>query len=472
MRISFFLSVVIFSSIIFINGCNNDKLAEANPYQAEVGEELTGGTAGTFADESVNAFNNQIANLSDEEQTDFVVGNSFNRNNWVTAPASTTARDGLGPMLNAQSCSACHKLDGRGKPPLEGESPVSMVFRLSISGTDEHGFPLPIPNYGDQLQNKAILSAKAEGDVSINYTELPGQYPDGTLYSLRKPAYTFNELNYGDFPADFMFSPRVAPKMTGAGFFDGLDDATILANSDPDDADKDGISGKPNYVWDYFKKQKVLGRIGWKASMASVPNQVAHAFLNDIGITSSVFPNENLWGIQKMSYDTLANGGNPEIDDETLNRVIYYTSALAMPARKSNWKDETVLKGKKIFDQTGCVKCHIPKMQTGVHPLVSQLSSQTIRIYSDLLLHDMGSGLADERPDVEATGREWRTAPLWGLSYIPTVNQHTFLLHDGRARNIEEAILWHGGEAFSIKQKFKELSKSDRESVLQFLETL
>ena len=465
------ISFLIFSISIFNNSCK-PRTTEPSLYQAENGEELTGGIAGTVIDESGNAFNNSIDNLNDSQQTDFVVGNSFNRNNWVTAPASTTARDGLGPLINAQSCSGCHKLDGRGRPPMPGEGINSMVFRLSIEGTDEHGFPKKIPNYGDQLQHKAILGVKTEGNVNITYSELPGAYPDGTTFSLRNPEYTFTDLNYGEFPSGFMFSPRVAPKMTGAGFFDGLEDATIIANADPEDKDEDGISGKPNYVWDYIKKKKVLGRIGWKANIASVPNQVAHAFLNDIGITSSIFPEENLWGIQKMVYDTIPNGGNPEIDDNTLNRVIYYTSALAMPARKSNWKDETMLKGKKLFEQTGCIKCHIPRMQTGTHPLVSQLSNQTVRIYSDLLLHDMGALLADNRPDVDATGREWRTAPLWGLGYIQTVNQHTLLLHDGRARNIEEAILWHGGEAASIKKNFMQLAKIERETMIKFLETL
>ena len=448
---------------LLISGCKKDTVQVLAP---ESDEMYSAGINGTVDDETSNAFGNPIPRLSSDDNDKFVVGNSFNRNSWVTAPASTTGRDGLGPLFNATACASCHILDGRGKPPVGAEDLNSMIFRLSMPGS------LEVPNYGKQLQNHAINGVDAEGTVKITYTEIPGSYPDGTTYSLRKPDYTFIDLKYGDMPAGFLFSPRVAPKMTGAGNFDAVTDATLLSMADPSDANGDGISGHVNYVFDNIKKTTVIGRHGWKSNAASVANQVADAFINDIGITSDVFPDQQLAGTQVGLYNNLPNGGTPEITTDFYNDVVFYTSSLAMPQRRKNFADQDVLAGKKIFINVGCAKCHMPELKTGTHELVPQLSDQTIRPYSDLLLHDMGEGLADNRPDGEATGTEWRTTPLWGMSYYQTVNKHTFLLHDGRARNVEEAILWHGGESTKIIEDFKSLNKTDRDKLLKFLQTL
>ncbi len=448
---------------LFILSCNKKDQEALAP---ENGEEFTAGINGTVPDETSNALGNPVPNLSSDDNDKFIVGNSFNRNAWVTAPSSTTGRDGLGPLFNANACASCHILDGRGKPPEAGEEPVALLFRLSLPGDVE------IPNYGKQLQNHAINGAVAEGSVRVTYTEVPGTYPDGTTYSLRKPNYEFINLKYGDFPAGYMFSPRIAPAMTGSGNFDAVSDETILAKADPSDADGDGISGRVNHVYDHIKNTTVIGRHGWKCNTASIPNQVADAFLNDIGITSRVFPDQQLSGVQKDMYKDLPNGGNPEIENDFFDDVVFYTASLAMPQRRKNFNDQDVLMGKKIFVNIGCAKCHSPEMQTGTNELVPQLSNQKIRPYTDLLLHDMGEGLADNRPDGEASGTEWRTTPLWGMSYYKTVNKHTFLLHDGRARNAEEAILWHGGESEKIVTAFKSLNKADRDKILEFLETL
>lgn len=446
--------------------CSKDPTQE-EPEGYETGEEYSAGINGTTFDASVNAFNNSIPGLSTEENIRFVTGNSFNRSAWVIAPSSTTNRDGLGPVFNALSCSGCHKLDGRGEPPMPGSPTVSMVYRISLPGFGAHGSPLPLENFGDQLNNRSIPNVDNEGDVNISYIEMPGTYPDGTPYSLRKPVYEFQHPEL----SGVLFSPRVAPKMTGAGFFDGLTESAIIANADPNDADKDGISGKANYVWDENSQTTVIGRIGWKSSQPSVRQQVAHAFLNDIGITSSMYPSENLWGTQKDKYGSVVNGGNPEINDSVLNNVVYYTSALAMPARR-NYKDADVLAGKKIFNQLGCIKCHVSSFKLGIHPEVAQINNQVIRPYSDLLLHDMGSGLADNREDFLANGQEWRTSPLWGIGLYKTVNGHQYLLHDGRARGIEEAILWHGGEASNARNTFMTLSKADRDRLITFINSL
>lgn len=448
---------------LLIAGCNKKDLALLT---AESGEELTAGPNGTVFDETSNAFGNPIPRLSSDDNDKFIVGNSFNRNAWVTAPASTTGRDGLGPLFNANACASCHILDGRGKPPAPGEDPTALIFRLSMPGG------LEIPNYGKQLQNHGITGVLPEGSVNTTYTEQPGNYPDGTTYSLRQPNYTFTNLQYGDFPAGFEFSPRIAPAMAGAGNFDAVSDETILSHADPADADGDGISGRVNHVYDAIKKTTVIGRHGWKSNTASVANQVADAFSNDIGITSRVFPDPQLSGVQLSMYKDVPNGGSPEVQDDFLDDVIFYTASLAMPQRRKDYNTQDVLTGKKLFINIGCAKCHSPELQTGTHELVPQLSNQTIRPYTDLLLHDMGEGLADHRSDAEASGSEWRTTPLWGISYYPTVNKHTYLLHDGRARNVEEAILWHGGESEAVITAFKSLNKTDREKILKFLETL
>lgn len=464
---------LILVAITLITSCKtktNDPILTPTTNYIE-GEELSGGAAGTTFDVSVNAFNNAIPGLNFEENTNFVIGNSLNRNNWVTAPASTTGRDGLGPLYNAASCAGCHALDGRGRPPLTpNEGLSSMVIRLSILGIGLQGEPVPVPDYGDQLNTKGIQNVPGEGDVTVNYKAIEEAFPDGEKYNLRSPIYEFINLAYGSFPSGVMFSPRIAPRITGPGILDGISEMDILSYEDPFDANKDGISGKANMVWDEFKKQKVVGRVGWKANQPNVKHQVAHALLGDMGITSSMFSEENLWGMQIGQFINLPTGGKPEISDTSFFQMVYYASALAMPARR-DYKDETVLKGKTLFAKTGCVKCHRAQYITANNKEVPQLSNQTIYPYSDLLLHDMGEELSDNRPDNEATGKEWRTAPLWGLG-LSKVKGEYYLLHDGRARSIQEAILWHYGEALDVKKNYMKLDKTQRAALNKFVESL
>lgn len=439
---------------------------------AEEDEEFSGGKEGTVFDQSANAFGNSLISLNTDEVDRFVIGNSFNRNNWVTAPSSTSARDGLGPFFNATSCSSCHFQDGKGMPvsATDGKITQSLLFRLSVPGLGEHGEPVHDPNYGEQFNPRAIIGVQAEGDVEVSYQELPGSYPDGSSFSLRKPSYIFSNLQYGSLSGT-MVSPRISPHMAGVGLLEAVSEETMLSLSDPNDQNKDGISGKPNYVWDVKKNQKVIGKFGWKANQPTVEQQTGGAFNGDLGVTSALFPTENLTKDQKEKYKNLPNGGSPEIEEKIFQDVVFYIKALAVPARR-DWEDKQVLQGKTLFIKANCSGCHIPKMQTGRSESPGYLSSQTIRAYTDLLLHDMGEGLADNRPDFLATGTEWRTAPLWGLGLVKTVNKHTFFLHDGRARNVEEAILWHGGEAEKSKQEFMKFAKSDREAVLRFIDSL
>lgn len=444
-----------------LGGCRDADL----PLEAEEGEELSGGAATVF-DQSPNAFGLQVPGLVGLQELEFFVGNSFFNQNWVSAPASTTARDGLGPLFNARSCSGCHFKDGRGRPPsFTGELSTGFLVRLAVQGGTS-----PEPIYGGQLQDQAILGVPVEGTVSIVYEEQPGQYPDGEGYSLRKPHYQFTALGYGNLASDLLFSPRVANQMAGLGLLEALDEGDLLALADPADRDGDGISGRPNYVWDAAQGAMRLGRFGWKASQPNLRQQTAGAFLGDMGITSTLFPDENCSAAQ-LDCQAAPNGGNPEITDDDLRKVVLYVQSLAVPARR-NWADQEVLLGKQRFEEIGCVACHVPKFTTGTGGDLPALSGQVIRPYTDLLLHDMGDGLADGRPDHEATGKEWRTPPLWGVGLIEVVNQHTYYLHDGRARNLEEAILWHQGEAQQANERFQRLPKADRQAVLAFLRSL
>ena len=461
--------------LLLLSGCNNTAQVAADPNPGyEIGEELSGGAQGTTFDQSVNAFGDVAGTLAGDQNGEFVTGNSFFRSNWVIAPASVTSRDGLGPMLNAVSCSGCHTLDGRGQGPRSEEERLSaLLIRLSRPGTDAHGGPLPDPAYGLQLSGRANPGVLAEGDMLVHYAEQPGTYPDGTAYSLRQPTYSWRDLGYGAMPADIEFSPRVAPQIPGLGLLEAVPEAAITALADPNDADGDGISGRPNYVWDRATGRAALGRFGWKANQPTVRQQVTEAFAGDMGLTTSLHPSEELSEVQinQYHYDRLPNGGTPEVSDYQLDVVAFYCSTLAVPARRSV-KDPAVLSGKQFFAQVGCGKCHAPKLLTGSGGTVPEFANQTIRPYTDLLLHDMGPGLADGRPDYQATGQEWRTPPLWGLGMIKTVSNHTTLLHDGRARNAEEAILWHGGEADAARQRFTKLSKAERDQLLEFLHSL
>jgi CxxC motif-containing protein (DUF1111 family) len=439
---------------------------------AEPGEEMSGGENFTTFDFSENAFGEPGQNLTSAEETQFGTGNFFFRSNWVTAPASVASLDGVGPMMNAISCGSCHFKDGRAKPPASPtENLNGLLFRLSVPGVGPHGGSSDEPNYGGQFQDKSILGVNEEGDVHVSYVEQAGQYADGAAYSLRKPVYEFTNLKYGALQNDFEYSPRIAQQVPGLGLLENVSEQTILAFADDNDANGDGISGRANYVWDEVNQKSTLGRFGWKANQPSLLQQTAGAFNGDIGITTSVFPSEGLSPAQAAIYGALPNGGTPEISDENLAKIALYIKTLAVPARR-DWQETQVLRGKLLFTQLNCSGCHIPKMQTAASNSVGALNNQTIRAYTDLLLHDMGEGLADNRPDFLATGREWRTPPLWGLGMIKTVNGHTFLLHDGRARTIEEAILWHGGEASRSKDDFTQLSKTDREALLRFIESL
>lgn len=420
-------------------------------------------------DAGVNAFSLSARNLAQEQRDRFFLGNALFNTNWVSSPSSTTARDGLGPLFNARSCSACHFKDGRGRPPEPGGDLVSMLFRLSVPGTDADGGPMPDPVYGGQLSGSAVLAARPEGRGAVAYAMVPGTYPDGAAYTLLMPAYSISDWAYGPPGAGLMVSPRTAPGIVGMGLLESIPAEDILALADSADADGDGVSGRPNYVADARTGGTSLGRFGWKANQPTVEQQVAGAFVGDIGITSSLFPRESDTPAEKL--DTLPHGGAPEIGNVELADVVAYSRVIAVPARRG-WDTPQAKQGSLLFDQAGCAACHVRDFTTPATAAPAALASQRIHPYTDLLLHDMGDSLGDGRPDYRASGNEWRTAPLWGIGLVPVVNGHTRYLHDGRARNLEEAVLWHGGEAAGSRKRFKALSSKDRQALVSFLNSL
>ena len=455
--------------------------------QPEAYERNPGGAATSKKKPNRNAFSEPSANLSFEQRADFFVGNGFFKRLWVTAPASTDSADGLGPLYNARACQRCHLKDGRGHPPggLD-DSAVSMLIRLSVppgnalerdllaSRRTKH---IPEPTYGGQLQDFAIPGHKAEGRIAIRYDEQPVELAGGEVVHLRAPAYSIEELGYGPLDPETMFSPRVAPVMIGLGLLEFIDEQDILANADPDDADGDGISGKPNRVWDITKGAPALGRFGWKAGNPTLHQQNSAAMAGDIGISNPLF--SNAYGdctahqrrCQEAPHGKSERHNGHETGRLVMEKILFYTRNLGVPARR-DIDDPTVLRGKQMFYESGCIACHTPKFIT---PKVGVPEAQAFHLiwpYTDLLLHDMGEGLADHRPEGDATGHEWRTPPLWGIGLTETVNGHTYFLHDGRARNLKEAILWHGGEGADARQRFVDLDKTDRDALIAFLNSL
>lgn len=426
-----------------------------------------GGPA-TIQDASLDAFGYPAPVLTRLQRRAFQVGNSFFRNNWVEAPASTKARDGLGPLFNARSCGGCHLRDGRGRPPEAGESAVTgFLLRLGRPAAGGHA---PHPVYGGQLQDRGISKAAAEGRIEVEYEVLRGTYADGSAWELQRPRYEVASPAYGPLGDDIVLSPRVAPQIIGLGLLEAVPAGVLLRNEDPDDADGNGISGRARRVKGPDGER--LGRFGWKAAMPTVKEQTAAAFVNDMGITSSLFADEIVTARQRETV-RFVSGGSPEIEDRRLDRVAFYSLALAVPARRDVERAE-VIAGERVFASLGCTDCHLPELTTGSESEIAGYRNQRFRPYTDLLLHDMGEELADGlSEDGGAAGpREWRTPPLWGIGLFEVVNGHTRYLHDGRARDLTEAVLWHGGEAAAARDRFLAREAKDRAALIAFLRSL
>lgn len=447
-------------------------------------EDLPGGAATVRVKPNADAFSQPSGNIGFEEELEFKVGNGLFRKIWVSAPSSTLASDGLGPLYNARSCQRCHLKDGRGHPPgPNAENAVSMFLRISIpddaariADIQDYLGTAPDPTYGTQLQDFALPGLPAEYRLQIDYEERAVTLADGTTVMLRDPTYTAADLGYGPLHPQAMLSPRVAPQMIGLGLLEAIPAADILALADPDDADGDGISGRPNVVWSDEFNRPMLGRFGLKAGAPTILQQSAGAFAGDIGISNPLYPDPfgECSTIQDACRKAPHGDGDArgfEIDQEGLDLVVYYSRNLAVPARR-NVGDPQVLHGKQVFYDTGCASCHQPSFVTSRLSDRPEQSFQLIWPHTDMLLHDMGPGLADNRPEAVADGTEWRTAPLWGIGLTQQVSGHTLFLHDGRARSLLEAILWHGGEAQPARDRVVNMPKPDRDALVSYLESL
>ncbi|MBC3364612.1 di-heme oxidoredictase family protein [Pseudomonas sp. SWRI154] len=448
--------------------------------QAEPGEAKSGGSA-TVRKADQNAFSLPSANLAPSRRVDFSVGNSFFRSPWVIAPSTTTARDGLGPLFNTNACQNCHVKDGRGHPPApDAANAVSMLVRLSIPDAPPYAKVIeqlgvvPEPTYGGQLQDMSVPGVAPEGKVRVDYTPVPVRFKDGTVVELRKPNLQITQLGYGPMHPDTRFSARVAPPMIGLGLLEAIPDEAILANAEAQARENNGIAGRPNRVWDDVQQKTVLGRFGWKAGQPNLNQQNVHAFSGDMGLTTSLRRFDDCTEAQvDCKHAPNGNGpeGEPEVSDNILRLVLFYSRNLAVPARREV-NSPQALAGKNLFFQAGCQSCHTPKYTTAANAAEPELANQVIRPYTDLLLHDMGEGLADNRSEFKASGRDWRTPPLWGIGLTETVSGHTQFLHDGRARNLLEAVLWHGGEAQAAQRQVLAFDAEQRAALLAFLNSL
>jgi CxxC motif-containing protein (DUF1111 family) len=440
-------------------------------------------SAGSFttAETGANAFSIPVAMLNKEQAEQFIKGKEQFNEAWVVAPEPGGVW-GLGPTFNEDRCAHCHVNNGRAQAPENGEEAVrGMLVRLSIPGQTKEGGPNPHPAYGDQLQNRGIPGrVPAEGQAVTTYQAREVSLADGEKVVLRVPKIQFMALQFGELGKDVMISARIAPAMVGLGLLEAVPEETILAIAG--EQKKLGVGGKPNYVWDYENSKTALGRFGWKANQPNLRQQTASAFLGDIGATTHFFPEENCPGVQIQCLDVPSaskcggQGGctgnyRPEVVPSRLNNITLYLQALAVPARR-NVDDAEVKRGEGLFAQANCGACHVPQLRTGSKVAIPDAANLVIHPYTDMLLHDMGEELADGRPDFRASGREWRTPPLWGIGLLARVNGHSDLLHDGRARNVTEAILWHGGDAQKSRESFSAMPKTDRTALVKFVESL
>lgn len=404
-----------------------------------LGTDGPAGGAATVRMATSHAFSQPVPGLSDAEADRHRRGDILFDASFVTAPAPRFA--GLGPTFNAVGCGSCHARDGR-------TAGVSVV-RVSVPGVGPRGGPLPAPGLGLQVQDRAIFGETAEAAVETAVSERIERLADGTEVVLRVPTVSLTGPRR---PSDLLLSARAARPVFGLGLLEAVPDAALYDLAERQ-AEAGEVSGRVQVVWDPVEQRERVGRFGHKAGEASLLSQTVRAFHDDVGITT-----------------TTTASGPPELGDADLDDVVFYLRTLAVPDRRRR-DDPEVQRGQSLFASVGCAACHVPSLQTGPSE-IADLDRQTIYPYTDLLLHDMGDGLADGRPEFEASGREWRTPPLWGLGLTRVVNGEPGFLHDGRARTVTEAVLWHGGEAAGARERFRRLPAEDRDALLAFLRSL
>lgn len=415
------------------------------------------------------AFSHPVAGLDAAAQETFYRGRTEFLQSWAVPPEGGNV-SALGPLFNRIACASCHQKNGRGRSPdTPDERMLSMLVRLSVPGVGEHGSPKPHPAYGGQLNEEGIPGVPGEGRAAIHWQEKIVKLKDGSAIHLRAPRLEFVNMQYGS-TKGMLFSPRVGQPAYGLGLLESVPVKTLedIAARQK----QQGLHGTFNHVWDVALQKKLPGRFGWKANSPNLRQQIAEAFIGDLGVTSPLFPAAQCADTQRECRMAPRAKESPEFSAKRLDDIEFYTAHLAPPARR-NTDDAKVQRGEKLFASSGCAACHVPQLATSAHPhFPATLPAQTIAPYSDLLLHDMGADLADNRPDFKASGKQWRTQPLWGIGLVPVVNGHSQYLHDGRARNLEEAVVWHGGEALSARERYTKLDKAQRQDLLHFLQSL
>lgn len=425
------------------------------------------GGAATHGTRSSHAFKEPAPNLDAEAADKHGAGDKTFEAVFVSEPAPVNA--GLGPQFNNDACNKCHVRNGRGRPIIDETGTNShMLVRISSDdGERVHpGGPRGVGEFGTQIQDQSLYDAEPEANLDLTWETSTGKFGNGETFTLREPNLEVSPRRPDRWPDQFMTSLRQPPPVHGMGLLEAIPRETILEMADPDDADGDGISGRVNRVWDPTRpegeRDDAIGRFGLKANVASLRQQVALAYRDDMGVTSPVFP------VEDPARAT-------EVSEQTLRLNTFYVQTLGVPPRQIPEDDDRArraARGFKTFREIGCADCHRTSLETGSDYPIEALRNQTIHPFTDLLLHDMGEGLADGRPDHEATGREWRTPPLWGIGATGRVQPKANYLHDGRAETLTEAILWHGGEAKSARETFRTMGDEKRDELITFLETL
>jgi CxxC motif-containing protein (DUF1111 family) len=392
---------------------------------------------------------------------------------WQIAPGKDAQHDGLGPLFNAASCQGCHSPANRRQISEKPEDRLfSALVRVSIT---RDGETRPHAAYGAQLNELAIIGVPAETRTQVIYTDRKVELSDGTPVWVREPELTFHDPRYGDLDRNVMTSLRTSPPIMGMGLLELVPEEVLLEYADPDDRNRDIVAGRLNRIAGSRIRgeqsaRSVIGRFGWKANAPDLRTQIAIALHEDMGLTSAVFPQSACTQAQSECLKS-ASGGEPEVTAAMLDDLTFFLTWLAPPARRHTDEPETQ-RGEALFRSTGCAACHRETLITGENVRYPALSRLEFHPYTDLLLHDLGAGLADGRPDHEASGGDWRTPPLWGLGLAQAANPTARFLHDGRARTLTEAILWHAGEAQTSRDRFRAMNAADRAALLRFLESL
>lgn len=415
-------------------------------------------------------FEQRLDGFSDEALDEFILGRSFFTIPWVVAPSATTARDGLGPLFNANACVSCHINNGAGLAIGNDGQPLrALTFKLAQPTHHHIAQKASLLNQGDPVYGRQVAingngSVKPEALPRLKHMQKVFQFPDGNQQVLTYFEPYLDNMNYGPLDSNTQLALRQAPTLAGLGFIAQVAQEHILEYADPDDRDGDGISGKPNWVYDIASGEMRLGKYGWKAGQPSITQQTADAAANDMGLTNPLFPEELCTSAQ---IDCLAAPrgrpspfGTLDLPQKRLDAIAFYVASFKAPQPQA--LSVRAQEGRVLFVESGCASCHRQRLTTK--------NGVDFAAYSDYLLHDMGLDLADGRPEFDADVNEWRTAPLWGIGARVRAGQR--FLHDARASTPLEAILWHGGEAENAKQHFAELSTGQRQSLLTFLESL